>query len=610
MKLVSLKSQPKYSSLAVAHRVELSGSGSADRHRAAAAAAVSVIIVGDLQIGPVVELGRVGLRPSLSLLSCSGIRHLRSPKGKQLERCSLQTVSSSLLFSFSVSVKLVQSRFSCVRGWSPKLKVEDLFDYAFGGLLVARDEWEYIAFVGKCFGLQINSVEKQRMSSCGSRSHSFHHRNSAEGSFLQAASPKFLMFEYENHQTLTSDVSPCAASFWLLASCQEGERKLPDGEGRLGDRFRVLNQREEMANEKDKMYKQKEKDLQEAQKTIDEANLTLSRKEEDMSSRLANLKLKEKASLSDADHLRCRQRDDSNLTHSFWLQEFETTRKNLEIKEKQLVATEEKLDARAMDEIQKIFEDHARVLNVIEKNYKLELEQKMKKFDEDLEIRGFGIQIKEAEIKLKEDILVKREKAVENKTEKLKEKEDEFLKDLEEMKKFLESEDQKLETQKKSVAVEKEELLSFRAALEKIRAENEEQLVKIRMEKDQLKVSEEERSEFVRLQSELKEEREKCRLQTEDLKQLKEAFEKEWDELDEKRTQIEKERIGRGAAREIEIRDRESVRVRAESWESLSACRRSRDAADEPPAAADEPPAVALLPTSREPGGLSSIFCF
>lgn len=308
---------------------------------------------------------------------------------------------------------------------------------------------------------------------------------------------------------------------------QEWERKLCDGEERLGDRFRVLNQREEMANEKDKIYKQKEKDLEEAQKTIDEANLTLSRKEEDISSRLANLKLKEK--------------------------EFETIRKNLEIKEKQLVATEEKLNARERDEIQKLLDEHARVLDVKKNEFELELEQKSKKFDEDLERKGFDIQKKEAEIKHKEDKLVKREQAVEKKTEKLKEKEDDLqlkLKDLKEKEKFLKSEEKNLETQKKSVAVEKEELLSLRAALEKIRAENEEQLVKIRMEKDQLNVSEEERSDFVRLQSELKEEREKCRLQkelllkeAEDLKQQKEAFEKEWDELDEKRAQIEKERM-------------------------------------------------------------------
>lgn len=78
---------------------------------------------------------------------------------------------------------------------------------------------------------------------------------------------------------------------------REWERKLQDGEERLANGQRIVNQREEKANEKEKIFKQKEKDLEEAQNKIDATNLTLTRKEDDINKRLANLTIKEKASV-------------------------------------------------------------------------------------------------------------------------------------------------------------------------------------------------------------------------------------------------------------------------------------------------------------------------
>lgn len=71
--------------------------------------------------------------------------------------------------------------------------------------------------------------------------------------------------------------------------------KLQEGEERLAKGQRILNQREERANEIDKSFKQKEKDLEDAQRKIDATNETLKRKEDDISNKLANLTLKEKA---------------------------------------------------------------------------------------------------------------------------------------------------------------------------------------------------------------------------------------------------------------------------------------------------------------------------
>ena len=57
----------------------------------------------------------------------------------------------------------------------------------------------------------------------------------------------------------------------------------------------ILNQREERSNENDRVFKQKQKELEVAQKKIDESSKVLKSKEDDISSRITNLTVKEKA---------------------------------------------------------------------------------------------------------------------------------------------------------------------------------------------------------------------------------------------------------------------------------------------------------------------------
>lgn len=306
---------------------------------------------------------------------------------------------------------------------------------------------------------------------------------------------------------------------------REWERKLQDGEERLAKGQRIVNQREEKANEKEKIFKQKEKDLEEAQEKIDATNLSLMRKEDDVNKRLANLITKE--------------------------EEYDAVRKSLEMKEEELHQLEEKLNAREKVEVEKLLDEHKASLDAKQREFDLEIEQKRKAFDDDLKSKVVEVEKKEAEINHKEEKIAKRELALEKRLEKCKDKEKDFeskLKDLNGREKTMKSEEKNLETEKKHLLVDKEDILSQKAELEKIRAANEQQLLKIYEEKNRLKISEEERAEYLRLQSELKEEIEKCRLQeemllkeAEDLKQQKENFEKEWEQLDEKRAEVEKE---------------------------------------------------------------------
>ncbi|GLU01645.1 hypothetical protein SLE2022_189450 [Rubroshorea leprosula] len=305
----------------------------------------------------------------------------------------------------------------------------------------------------------------------------------------------------------------------------EWERKLKDGEERLAKGQRIVSQREERANENDRIFKQKEKSLEEIQKKIDAANLTLKEKEDNINNRLSNLTLLEKES------------DD--------------LRKKLELKEKELLALEEKLNDREKVEIQKLVNEHNAILDQKQLEFELEIEQKRKALDADLKSRVIEVEKKGAEINHKEEKVAKREQALDKRLDKVKEKEKEYelkLKALKEREKAIKIEEKNLETERKQLLAEKEDHFSLKAEVEKIRAENEEQLLKISEENVRLRVTEEERSEYLRLQSELKAEIEKCRHQeelllkeTEDLRQQKENFEREWEELDGKRAEIEKE---------------------------------------------------------------------
>ncbi|CDP02399.1 unnamed protein product [Coffea canephora] len=306
---------------------------------------------------------------------------------------------------------------------------------------------------------------------------------------------------------------------------REWEQKLQEGEERLAELRRLLNQREKRANEYDNLWKQKQKELEDVQKKVDVANLSLKEKEEDMSRRQASLSSMEK--------------------------EADTTRNSLELKEKQLIELEEKLNMREKVEIQKLLDEHKTTLDTKEKEFELEMEQRRKSLYLDMENKAAEVLKKEAELKHVEEKIRKREQALEKKSEKVRERENELelkLKALKEREKSLKVEEKDTETERKQTLAEKESLLVLKIELEKTRSDIENQQLKIREEMEQLKVTEDERSEHARLQLELKQEIDKCRLQSElllkeaeDLKQERLRFEKDWEELDVKHTEVKKE---------------------------------------------------------------------
>ncbi|KAJ0256069.1 Protein CROWDED NUCLEI 1 [Hirschfeldia incana] len=306
---------------------------------------------------------------------------------------------------------------------------------------------------------------------------------------------------------------------------REWERKLQEGEERVAKSQMIVKQREDRANESDKIIKQKGKELEEAQKKIDSANFTLKKKEDDISSRIKALALRE--------------------------QETDVLKKSIETKERELLAMQEKLNAREKVAVQQLVDEHQAKLEAAQREFETEMEQKRKSVDESLRSKVAEVEKREAEWKHMEEKVAKREQALDRKLEKHKEKEKDFesrLKDVTGREKALKSEEKALETEKRKLAEDKENILNLIAEVEKIKAENEVNLSEIRNEKEALKVTEEERSEYLRLQTELKEQIEKCRSQqellskeVEDLKAQRECFEKEWEELDERKAAIETE---------------------------------------------------------------------
>lgn len=303
---------------------------------------------------------------------------------------------------------------------------------------------------------------------------------------------------------------------------REWEKKLQEGEEKLCEGRRIINEREEKASGIDKVLKQREKMLEEQMEKINLANLALKEKEHDIEVRLESLAVKEEKA--------------------------ESIRRQLEEKEKELSTLTEKLSARERVEIQKLLDDQRVALDLKNQQFEFELEGKRRLLDEEMRKKSDDLDEKKAEITHMEEKLRKREQGLENKSDRVKEKE----KDVEAKLKLLKEKEKNLKEEEKNLGLVKEEIISEKESLEvlkdelkKMEAEISQKQLDIHAESERLKVIDAERREYVRLQTELKAETEKCRLkkelllkEVEDLKQDRKKFEEGWEALDEKRAAV------------------------------------------------------------------------
>lgn len=306
---------------------------------------------------------------------------------------------------------------------------------------------------------------------------------------------------------------------------QEWEKKLTVEEDRLSEVKRSINHTEERTVESERAIKKKEKSLEEMQQKIDTAKSELKEREESINKMLNDISMKEK--------------------------DFEAMKTKVAMKEKELHELEEKLIAREQMEIGKLLDDQKGVLDSRMHEFEMELEQKRISLDEELEKKKGEIERLQVEIGHKEEQLGKREAALEKMEERVKEKEKDLqarLKAVKEKEKDLKTEEKKLHMENERLLEDKESLRKLKDEIEEIGAETTKQESKIREEYESLKITKEERLEFIRQQSELKQQIDRVKQEgelllkeREELKQDKGRFEKEWDALDEKKADIARE---------------------------------------------------------------------
>ncbi|CAK7326495.1 unnamed protein product [Dovyalis caffra] len=331
---------------------------------------------------------------------------------------------------------------------------------------------------------------------------------------------------------------------------QEWERKLQKGEESLCELQRTLSQREEKANENERVLNQKEVDLVEAEKKIDLSLAKLKEREDDVNNQLLDLVTQEK--------------------------EADSLRSTLETKEKELLAWEEKLSARERVEVQELLDEHRTILEAKIQEADLQLEKKRKNLEEELRSKADAVKLHETEILHREEKLGKQDLALDKKSDRVKDKEkdlDARLKVVKEKDKSMKAEQKKLELQKKQLLSDEVSVQLLKDDCEKLRAEIAQQELQIGEESENIKIANNERSEYLRLQAELKQELETRRRQVElllkegeDLELERVKFEQEWKVLEEKRAQISKEQkdIVRERERLKKMKNAEGERLKKE----------------------------------------------
>lgn len=339
----------------------------------------------------------------------------------------------------------------------------------------------------------------------------------------------------KEHLSLATDRESFEATFYKQREdLNDWERKLQQREDMLRDGRQNLGEKEKKIVETEKNLKQKERDLEVLEKKIDSSNSLLKEKEAEIVRRVADLNVEEK--------------------------KVDSLKSIVESKEKELLALELKLSARETEGMQKLLGEQKDTLDLKLQQFELEMEQKKKSLIDEFSNQEEALEQREVEVNHREKKVEKEELALNKKAERIKEQSKEIeakLKSLKEKEKTMKIKEKDLEKEKQNLLADRESLENLKSEVEKRKAEISQQELQIFQETENLKLTEEERSEHSRLQLELKQEIEHTRLQkdlimkeAENLREERQRFEKEWEVLDEKRAEITRKQHDTDAERE------------------------------------------------------------
>ncbi|KAK7275160.1 hypothetical protein RIF29_16269 [Crotalaria pallida] len=328
----------------------------------------------------------------------------------------------------------------------------------------------------------------------------------------------------------------------------EWERKLRQREDILCNGRQSLGEREEKAIETEKNLKQKERDLELLEKKIISSDSQLKEKEAEISRRLVELDVEEK--------------------------KVESLKGMLEMKEKELLDMELQLSAREREGIQKVLAEQKDSLDLKLQQFDLDMEQKRKFLTEEYRSKEEALEQREVEVNHREKKVGIEDQALSKKAERIKEQSNQLdtkLKSLKEKEKTMKIKEKELEKEKQRLLADVVSLENLKVELEKTKAELSKQELQICQESENLKVTEDERSEHSRLQLELKQEIDHTRLQkdflmkeVESLKEERQRFEKEWEVLDEKKAEISSKQ------REIDLEKERLLKLQHSEEEKLN----------------------------------------
>ncbi|GMJ03892.1 CROWDED NUCLEI 4, LITTLE NUCLEI4 [Hibiscus trionum] len=347
------------------------------------------------------------------------------------------------------------------------------------------------------------------------------------------------------------------------------ERKLQEVEAREEDLSRRIALFKNDCDTKEKEIIRERQSLSERQKVVQQEHerlldgqASLNQREEHICSRTRELNRLEKeleASRADIEKERKSLKGENSkleLTSASLAKREEavTEREALLIKkEQQLLVSQEKLANKESDEIRKAVASHETSLRTKKSEFEAELEIKRKMAEDEIKMKRRACELKEMDINQREDLVCEREHDFDVRSKILAEKEKDVSEKsnlIDEREKRMSAFGKELELKKVLLEKEKEEISKMKLELQKSLSSLEDKRNQVDCAKEKLQAMRSETHELSNLELKLKEELDLVRAQklelmanADRLHLEKAKFETEWELIDEKREELQKEAV-------------------------------------------------------------------